>query len=934
MRAGQTEVIGTSGQSAVKTQFEKLRWGANPNDDHDLGTDLWLQPRDERRFDLNTVAGAQVKTSENKGPGTYFKSPHKDAEGSLLGWWYYEADDDHFDYWTQHTAPHFLILHDLDTGTSNWVHVTRGRLESTGLGKKILVPVNQLVDQAHHRQLIEVATSGRPAIQWEGSAWNGAKTVAATDLLRYALIVPRLMAPHRNDRPKAFLPEQAAAALVLLRQEDLLERVPDDDARGKSKLWSWTFVTALETYLETEDPTAFEAALDSAKRPSELVAAVCTWAAALLEQAEASKALALLDRVIANDDASPQDHVWLLVQRARCLNELGRREEAKKDALEALLARNSAPDDPTLTALCGAASWVVYSSSPFGARSVQSFITGSDNIASWWRTQVTAWGLSANFEEQFRAWSRDSTRRVGFEDSAWNHLRASSLIAGLIGDQANWTQSYATLAKLQLMRTGKETGVPEVAQSLTMLRWAGDSKALKDAVRRAVLEGPAEAARSASEAAKLEQSTKTTLRSNMALLKEAADVLKPETADLTAQWCMRFLSDLPAFNQLYSPGFHAPIELLRLLAAVVPALSDAGKNELLEWLVPLPEQPDQLTAQGYGAVFRAIADRVWGTVHIEKLIARQAGDHADLVLVIDRLRARFDAEYRLSMLEDIEKGDHAALSKFGNVKSLTEPAIRGMLNTLAKEVSRTTDMARGGAYSSGGYDSPHTLVLLNLWHAEFAQWEPFLEFLEEPQVSKDHLVNCLSLLGRTPRPITADSERLAVSLRRLMTEKGGDSEWLFGEWADVRGLAAEALFAVDPDAVTEEDIWVLMRGSSEQKLSAAFIIARRGKAEELGLLVALSASDNTSVRAVVANCLAGWVSRGIAGTRSSALLNTMLENPGTELPQAVVAIAQGAPGDEGMMQIVDRYKDHISASVRNTVHAIQEGTKTSAVGLQ
>ncbi|AMB40200.1 MULTISPECIES: DUF4365 domain-containing protein [Paenarthrobacter] len=605
MRAGKTEVIGTPGQSAVKGQFEKLRWGANPNPDHDLGTDLWLQPRDERRFELNTVAGARVTTSETKGPNTYFGSPESDADGKILGWWYYEsAKKDHFDYWTRHTAPHFLILHDLETAESYWVHVTSERLVAAGSGKKIFIPVHQLVDEAHNRELIEVATSGRPHIPWEGSAWGGAQTLAAGDLLRHALIVPRLVAPHRNDLPKAFQPEQAVAALVLLRQTDLENKMPDASARTKSKLWGWAFVTALESYLRTEEPAAFKDALDSAEKASDKVAAVCTWATALLERAEASTALALLNKVLADDDASPQDHVWLLVQRARCLNELGRRDEAKKVALEALQGRNSAPDDPTLTALCGAASWIVFSSSPFGARSFSDVITGSDNIASWWRTQVTAWGLSSNFEEQFSTWSRDSTRRVGFEDAAWNHLRASSLIAGLIGDQSSWNHSYARLAKLQLMRTGNESEVSEVAQSLTMLRWAGDHKALRDAVRRVVLEGPAEAARSASEAVKLAESTKTTIRSNMALLKSAADVLTPDIADSTAKWCMKFLSDLPAFGELYSPGYHVPIELLGLLAPVVPALSETGRNELLEWLAALPEQPDHLIAQTYGSVFR------------------------------------------------------------------------------------------------------------------------------------------------------------------------------------------------------------------------------------------------------------------------------------------------------------------------------------------
>lgn len=74
----------------------------------------------------------------------------------------------------------------------------------------------------------------------------------------------------------------------------------------------------------------------------------------------------------------------------------------------------------------------------------------------------------------------------------------------------------------------------------------------------------------------------------------------------------------------------------------------------------------------------------------------------------------------------------------------------------------------------------------------------------------------------------------------------------------------------------------------------------------------------------MANSLAAWVSRGIADAKASALLDTMLDNRGTELPRAVVAHAQGTPADEGTTQIIDRYKDHVSATVRNKIRAIQE----------
>ncbi|MDQ0102974.1 hypothetical protein J2T10_002631 [Paenarthrobacter nicotinovorans] len=871
-----------------------------------------------------------MKTSRRKGPDSkYFKRVSKDGEGNVLGWWYYEPEgDEHFDYWTQHTAPHILVLHDLELGESYWVHVTKERLESAGKGLKILVPAHQLVDEAHNRQLIEVATSGRGRAEWEGSAWGGGTKIATADILRHALIVPRLVAPHRNQRPESFPPEQAIAALVLMRQADLQTTVPDVLARTRSRRWSWKLFSAIESYLQTGDALVFSKPLASARKPADRVAAACAWATALLEQANPTRALALIDDVIATDEASPQDHVWLLVQRARCLGELGRRDEAKKAALGALLERSSAPDDPTLTALCGAASWIVFSSTPMGARSIEEYIANSDSIASWWRAQVTAWGLSTNFDEQFRAWSRDAAPRVGFDDPAWNHLRASSLIAGLVGDQSGWAQSYARLAKLQLLRTDGETPADDVMEALTMLRLGGDHKAMPHAVRRVVLEGPAQAARLAAEMVPLEHLTRTTLRSSMELLKAAADVLSPKTADETARWCIHYLSDLQSFNESYAPAFYVPTELLKLLAKVVPSLSETGAHMLLDWLTTLPEQVDQLTAQGYASVIRAVGIKTWRQGDIEKLAARRAGDHMALIGAIDKLRATFDADYRASLVEDIAKGDHDALDKYGDVSALPSAAVQGMLQSLAKEVRHITDLAGGLVFNDGGY-SPRTLALLNLWFPEQAEWDPLLEFLEEPRVSKDDLSGCLTLLGRTRLPITADKERLAAALRRLMTEKGGEGEWLFGEWTDVRGVAAEALSAVAPDALAEEDIWALMRGSLEQQFSAALILGTRGKPDELGLLVALSVSPDTSVKAAVANCLAGWISKGIARSRSSALLNAMLDNAGTELPRAVVGSAKGAPDDEGVLQIVERYSHHISASVRRSIQAIQEGGRQS-----
>lgn len=57
MRAPETEATGTAGASEVAAEFQRLGWGATENARHDLGTDLFLEVRDERRFDLGLIGG-------------------------------------------------------------------------------------------------------------------------------------------------------------------------------------------------------------------------------------------------------------------------------------------------------------------------------------------------------------------------------------------------------------------------------------------------------------------------------------------------------------------------------------------------------------------------------------------------------------------------------------------------------------------------------------------------------------------------------------------------------------------------------------------------------------------------------------------------------------------------------------------------------------
>lgn len=213
MRAPETEATGTAGASEVAAEFQRFGWGATENSPHDLGTDLFLAVRDERRFDLGLIVGAQVKAGSS-----YFGEPKYDNDGELEGWWYREANREHFDAWLSHTLPHLIVLRDMEARVSYWAHVTADAVASTGKGAKLLVPCTQVVSAGQRDALLEVAKTQRPSVPWEGSIWTAGSALSPHQLLRHALVVPRLVAPHPNAGVTGGLtPEQGVAMLMQAR---------------------------------------------------------------------------------------------------------------------------------------------------------------------------------------------------------------------------------------------------------------------------------------------------------------------------------------------------------------------------------------------------------------------------------------------------------------------------------------------------------------------------------------------------------------------------------------------------------------------------------------------------------------------------------------------------------------------------------------------
>jgi hypothetical protein len=373
-----------------------------------------------------------------------------------------------------------VVLYDLETRTAYWEHVTADKVVSTGVGAKILIPLASTVDEDHRQALLEVAASQRPRIEIEGTAWSGIESIEPLDRLRYAMIVPRLVAPHPNaGRDHDPTPEEAVALLVQAR----LRELNDTPVRGREgsavSSWMLRFVDAMRERVTGEGTGAIVALIEDAPDPAKRTAATVAAATALIEDEDADRAVELLEGALMHDDADPVDHAWLQVQHARACAEVGRLEDARSEAVLVQTVRRNAPTDVTASALAGAAGILLFNTASWGQHDIADVIAGADTAAGWWQNQTTSRALFALAERSFRGWGQDISVTIAAEDVVNNQLVSASLLASHAGEQADWCNITALLGRDHLLRLDRDATPEDAAAGLMSLRLAGHERPLK-----------------------------------------------------------------------------------------------------------------------------------------------------------------------------------------------------------------------------------------------------------------------------------------------------------------------------------------------------------------------------------------------------------------------------------------------------------------------
>ncbi|WP_185976154.1 DUF4365 domain-containing protein [Mycolicibacterium sp. 018/SC-01/001] len=905
-QASLQETVGTAGQSTVAGQFEALNWGVASNPYHDLGTDLWLMARDDRRFDLGLLVGAQVKTSKSRSTTSkYFKEPkHKD--GKVVGWWYRESlRDDHFDYWIKHTIPHILVLHDLRSGKSFWVHVTREAIVRTSSGTKILVPKDQRVGLAHVERLLNVAVSQRGGhTTWEGSSsWADVAALGPEDRIRYALLTPRLIASRRAPRQSSN--ENPTEAIAMLVQHRLMELDGTRDIAGHlpgfepppflseeealaASDWDWNFYGALHKYVHTADPEVFQPLIESSQPNSgHRAAAVAIRTATLIEHGRIDDALDLTDSEIsAATSLDPVNFAWIEVQRARCLMEVGKYKKARELAIHVQRIQATAAADPTAMAIAASAAGILLRASFWTERGAN-FLSGNDTAAGWWRNQTIAQGLETFLDDRFTLWSSESADPPKHMGETWRRLRTATLLSGFAGDHSAWRTEYAQLAQYVLQAHPNGGLSSELcAGLLTDLRRAGDIDSVEGCAQRLLRAGPEAAVRAACASVELRKSTHSTGRSDLGLIATAAAVLEPGHADRFIQEAVDILKNPQPYEKRVRPTFlvhHYVLETLRALVGS-PSATSAARRVFIDYFFELPPVTDQSFAHSLAQVLRIVPRSDWTASDLAALMQR-SGDNGELEDTLVGITAVSDDDAREALLDVLRRGQIRMLSKVHDVRTIPQDVAQQQIATLSGSVRREIQEARGGTFSR--HDA-RNLALLNIWFPEVADWAPIYELMDEIRILPRSLIELAALLRDTCDQIDADTrDALLPGLQWLRDRTPLEID----EWQDADGqlktVTREALDALSPGAVSDTELWGLIGGDNHDRCAAARIVGRRGDISRLDILACLSYDEASTVRAHSAHWIARWLGIDAIADRCNSLLEDLSRASGTVIAAAI-----------------------------------------------
>ncbi|MGX7829656.1 DUF4365 domain-containing protein [Actinokineospora sp. 24-640] len=931
MRQSETNQLGAIGEQAVSLALTKLGWGVvkSPTE-FDVGTDLLIMVNDRGLFSLGVVLGAQVKTGQS-----FFSRPERDGAGEVVGWWFTDKDDEHSEYWLTHSLPHLLVLHDERTERSYWVMLTRKTVVPTGKGRKVLVPAVNLLDGEHLDELIEIALAGKPRPNWEGSAWTAADRVPQADMVRHALLVPRLVAPSpHSPREQEISAAQVLAMLVEARLDDIddqigrFQKLPSPRTWASSPDWYWRFAGAFHQRVTTSAVDPMLALLDSAPNASARSAVLAVSAAAMLDAAQAKRALDLLTDEV-DSDADTVDHAWLLVQYTRACIEVGRIGDARRAAARAVSDRKWASTDVTASAIAGTAEELLFRVSDWRSADFTRVLAGQDTMAVWWRHQRLADGAADVITQQFTAWTRQQATVLFRDDIATMRLFTASILASHLGDHAAGARFAALNAAQRLLRCDRHAAAQDVAHLLTDLRLSGAEKELRQAVARVLDDGPAEAVTIAADAVDFGNWTRTTCDATLTLLQRGGDVLTTATATRAVAWLLDTLDDPTTFLTRTTPRFHVLPRLVETLAGVIPAATSDDHERVADLVLAIPPQRNHVPSDAWRSVVKALPTTVWTPERAARARAAAPGHHAQLRLALLGVAARVNEQAQHDLRRTLSQDGAAGVNALGpGWQNLTDDEVTALRDQAVETIQRQVVDAKATAHSIYDHDPADVLVLLNLFYPHLARWEPVYELLAEPMVAGADKVGSLQRLANHANQLHPHvrGRVLQIARENLVGPPSPLDDYPLSQ--DPHGATVRLIATLSRESEeTASGLMTLLAGDDTDRAHAVAVAQLLPRPAAVGALAALTSDPRPHVRALTASALLRLTLTEPADTLALHALTAAAHDPGTRVARRISLSLKNMPDiPTELKHVVSSLRGHISATVRHHLPDVPDRT--------
>lgn len=135
--ANSTDQTDRTGIHAVGAILTRLGWIFREQSTSDYGIDAHAEKRDS-----DGSAGGKLIALQIKSGASYFR---KRGDGYV-----FYGEQRHRDYWTNHSLPVFLILHNPETGLTLWQRIADHLIDEGADGRwSIAIPADQTLDEQH-----------------------------------------------------------------------------------------------------------------------------------------------------------------------------------------------------------------------------------------------------------------------------------------------------------------------------------------------------------------------------------------------------------------------------------------------------------------------------------------------------------------------------------------------------------------------------------------------------------------------------------------------------------------------------------------------------------------------------------------------------------------------------------------------------------------